>query len=104
MKMKRVLPLLFLLLSIFCISSGTPKSEQQDDEGSNIDTSKAIFYLDGKRVTAMETIYNPSYDSTMILVGGSVYAKQSIFYYGEKARHCLFIFEKIKQNENITDN
>ena len=101
---KRVIPLLILLLSIFCISSYNPKSEQDDGEGIKIDTSKAVFILDGKRATAMETIFNPSYDSTMICVGGTADIKKSIFYYGEKGRHSLFIFETIKQNENISDN
>jgi len=78
--------------------------EQQDDESIKIDTAKAIFYLDGKRVTAMETIYNPSFDSTMIIIGGSADAKQAIFYYGEKARYSLLILETIKQNEKVTDN
>lgn len=63
-----------------------------------IDTTKIVFFLDGKRIyarEAIEMIKNKSAD----FVGGAYSTRDCLLYYGEKYRNGILIYVSRKEDE-----
>ena len=100
------LRLFTIILLLIILSSGTSKSniyskDGDSSKGTPIDTCKYIFFLDGKRASAMSTLYKMN-EGTVVYKSGFGNPKTAIFYYGEKARNGIMIFESVK-NEDINN-
>lgn len=92
---RKIISLFFLTVIGILFVFPQKKSAQDtvNQEGSiPIDTCKFIFYLDGKRTSAMSTL-GQMQNGTVIYKAGYGDPKNAIFYCGEKARKGILIFE-----------
>jgi hypothetical protein len=103
---------IFILLAFFYLNgsktfsseSGLIKREVNEanlqnstKEGIPIDTTKVLFFLDGKKASAKATLWKMQSDSVQYITGyGS--SKKAIFHFGEKARHGLLVFKSMEKN------
>ncbi len=94
----------FILIPCLALSIiGSIHSENNNyydaSEGTPVDTSRCIFFLDGERASAMSTLYKMG-DGSVSYQAGFGSPKDAIFTYGEKARHGILIFESVKKEKN----
>lgn len=94
--------LLFFSLSIVEAASeviNETNSQNNTQESVAIDTTKVLFFLDGKKASAMETLGKMESDSVQYVTGFGA-GKNAVFCFGEKARNGLLVFKSTKKNDN----
>ena len=102
--MKRFAPIFILILSIFSANSQGPMLEYNNEDQYIIDTLKFLFFLDGKIVERKELMLRMSNGLKLRQVDGTIFTKEAIFRFGEKARYGIMVFETEKKNENNSNN
>lgn len=92
MKKTRIFVLLFASAMFVYSQQNAPLGKEMEETGIPIDTCKSLFYLDGQRASAWSTLGQME-KGVVLYKAGYGDPKNAIFFFGEKARNGILIFE-----------